>query len=54
MVQLNTGAENKSRLNFFSGSAIAFILAITDPCLLRLELITETDKLFLLSLLQLG
>jgi len=54
VVQLNTGAGKKSRIILLLGGVIAFILAITHLCLLRLALITENDKLFLRSLLQLG
>lgn len=38
----------------FIGDVIAFILAITHLCLLRLELIAGKDKLLFLSLLQLA
>lgn len=38
----------------FIGDVIAFILAITHLCLLRLELIAGKDKLLFLSLLHWG
>lgn len=54
VVQPNTGAEKKANYILLLGSVIALIFAITHLRLLRLELITEKDKLFSLSLLQLG
>lgn len=53
VVQLKLKKKKADQISFL-GDVIAFILAITHLCLLRVELITGKDKLLFLSLLQLG